>query len=199
MSATLAHGAAPPEAADVETTVATTVVDREEEEEEQKVAKNAKEEIVAELAADDTADMSDEDTVVAEEVPPSGEDSRPEAEPGKEEVARREAATRVRQSAALPPGLRERLATLVEAGGQVGGDGQALVSIDEAIRAVAESLPGFVRLRSDDVARPEHPSGEAFFSGRSAEEITDQQAEEMARGQLARSGLLRGQRVRVAD
>ena len=101
-------------------------------------------------------------------------------------------------SAALPPGLRERLAALVESGGQVGGEGQTLVSIDEAIRAVAESLPSAARL-GGEVARPEHPGGESFFSGRTAEEITDQQAEEIAREQLARSGLLRGQRVRFAE
>jgi hypothetical protein len=74
-----------------------------------------------------------------------------------------------------------------------------VISIDEAIRAVAESLPSSVRLNGGEVARPEHPSGESFFSGRTAEEMTDQQAEEVARGQLARSGLLRGQRVRVAQ
>jgi hypothetical protein len=88
---------------------------------------------------------------------------------------------------------------LVESGGQIGGEGQALVSLDEAIRAVAESLPSVLGIGGGEVARPEHPSGESFFSGRSEHEITDQQAEEIARGQLARSGLLRGQRVRVAQ
>ena len=155
---------------------------------------------------DDTSDVGEEDTVIAEEVPPSGEDLRPRrAGAARKRVARREAATGVsakrtcQANCGSAAGARERLATLVEAGGQVGCDGQMLVSIDEAIRAVAESLPGSVRLAQRDVARPEHPGGESFFSGRSAEEITDQQAEEIARGQLARSGLLRGQRVRVAD
>jgi hypothetical protein len=50
----------------------------------------------------------------------------------------------------------------------------------------------------EEVARVEHPEGEVFFRG-SAEEISDAEAEEIARGQLARSGLLRGQRVRVAE
>ena len=192
MSATTALGAAPPLAAGEETAALTAVVDRQEEE--QKVTEATEE--VAET--DDTTDVSEEDTVVAEEVPPSGEDLRPIAEQANDQ-ARRAAAERVRGSAALPPGLRERLAALVESGGQVGGEGQALVSIDEAIRAVAESLPSSLRIGGGDVSRPEHPSGESFFSGRTAEEMTDQQAEEIARGQLARSGLLRGQRVRVAQ
>jgi hypothetical protein len=37
-----------------------------------------------------------------------------------------------------------------------------------------------------------------FFRG-SAADLTDAEAEEIARRQLERSGLLRGQRVRVAD
>jgi hypothetical protein len=188
MSATTALGAAPPLAAEEETAAATPLVDRQEE---QKVAKDAKADAPA-VEADETTDVSEDDTVVAEEVPPSGEDLRQQAE------ARQAAAQRVRQSASLPPGLRERLAALVENGGQL-AEGQALVSIDAAIRAIAESLPSWLQLGGGDVHRPEHPGGDSFFSGRSAEEITDQQAEEIARGQLARSGLLRGQRVRVAQ
>jgi hypothetical protein len=46
------------------------------------------------------------------------------------------------------------------------------------------------------VERAEHPGGEAFFSG---EGTSDAEAEEVARQQLLRSGLLRGQRVRVGD
>jgi hypothetical protein len=46
--------------------------------------------------------------------------------------------------------------------------------------------------------RAEHPSGEVFFSGE-AGNLSDAEAEEMARQQLARCGLLRGQRVRVGD
>ena len=181
MSATTALSAAPPLAAGEEMTAATAVVERQEEE--QKVTEETKKEAAGEVEADETTDVSDDDTVVAEEVPPSGEDLRPIAEQAHEQ-ARQAAAQRVRQSGALPPGLRERLAALVASGGQVGGDGQALVSIDEAIRAVAESLPSSLRI-GGEMNRPEHPGGESFFSGRSAEEITDQQAEEIARGQLA--------------
>ena len=196
MSATTALGTAPPEAA-AELAAAANQMPQSGED----VRSHAERgnEIAVEVDADDTIDATEEETVIADEVPASGEDSRPAARPGKEEVTRREAATRVRQSVALPPGLRERLAALVESGGQVVGEGQTLISIDEAVRAVAETLPSTVRLGGSEVAQSEHPSGESFFSGRTAEEMTDQQAEELARGQLARSGLLRGQRVRVAQ
>jgi len=50
----------------------------------------------------------------------------------------------------------------------------------------------------EGVTRRQHPAGEVFFRGE-AEQITDAEAEEVARRQLERSGLLRGQRVRVAD
>ena len=48
------------------------------------------------------------------------------------------------------------------------------------------------------VGRAEHPAGEVFFRG-NVEEVTESEAEEIARRQLARSGLLRGQKVRVED
>jgi hypothetical protein len=193
MSATTALVAAPPEAAAEEVR-----------EEEQKVAEAAKERMEQDRTDEteqETTDVSDDDTVVAvesvaEQVPP---ESRNATEGVPYSAEREKAANRVRQTAALPPGMRERLALLVESGGQVGGEGETLVSLDDAIRAVAESLPNSLRIGGGDVSRPEHPSGDAFFSGRTESEITDQQAEELARGQLARSGLLRGQRVRVAQ
>jgi hypothetical protein len=222
MSATTALGAAPPEAAGEETAVvdrreeAQKVTEETEKREEQKVAKDAEEEaavveaaaqeVAAEDEADDT-DVSEEETVIAEEAlealtPALSQGEREESaqqEAERQESARREAATRVRQSAGLPPGMRERLAAIVESGGQVASDGTPLVSIEQAIQAVSEALPDSLRLNVSQLARPEHPSGEAFFSGRTAEELTDQQAEEIARGQLARSGFARGQRVRVGD
>jgi len=59
------------------------------------------------------------------------------------------------------------------------------------LKAVEESLPEFLREKRGEAARSEHPAGEVFFRG-NAEEITDEQAEEIARRQLERSGLLRG-------
>jgi hypothetical protein len=61
-----------------------------------------------------------------------------------------------------------------------------------------EALKDVLGREREEAVRAEHPEGEVFFGG-NAEEIAEVEAEEMARGQLARSGLLRGQRVRVAD
>jgi len=52
------------------------------------------------------------------------------------------------------------------------------------------------RIEVASVERAEHPAGESFFSG---EGLSDAEAEDIARQQLLRSGLLRGQRVRVGD
>jgi hypothetical protein len=66
------------------------------------------------------------------------------------------------------------------------------------VRAVEEALPEFLRPDRGEKLRAEHPAGEAYFLG-DPTELSDAEAEEIARGQLARSGLLRGQRVRVAE
>jgi hypothetical protein len=98
---------------------------------------------------------------------------------------------RIRGSA-LPPALRERLATVVEAGQSPGLD------VAACLEALEEALPDFLRANRDGVSRPAHPIGEAFFRGGEGE-LTDAEAEAVAQRQLARSGLLRGQRVKVAD
>jgi hypothetical protein len=97
---------------------------------------------------------------------------------------------RIRLSKA-PAAVKERFAELAEAANNA-------ATVEACLKAVEESLPEFLREKGEEVAREKHPAGEVFFRG-NAEEITEEQAEEVARTQLARSGLLRGQRVRVAD
>src|SRR5262245_40000274 len=97
---------------------------------------------------------------------------------------------RIRLSKA-PAGVKERFVELAE----TANNG---ATVEACLKAVEESLPEFLRENRAEAARGEHPAGEVFFRG-NAEEITEEQAEEVARAQLARSGLLRGQRVRVAD
>ena len=104
--------------------------------------------------------------------------------------ARQGLAERIRQSEALPAGLRARLAELVLADDGAAGE--------QAIRAVEAALPLALRSSIGEVARPAHPGGETFFRG-DADAVSEQAAEALARGQLARSGMLRGQRARVAD
>ncbi len=97
---------------------------------------------------------------------------------------------RIRMSKA-PTAVKERFAELAEAANNA-------ATVEACLQAVEEALPEFLSASREDAARKDHPAGEVFFRG-NAEEITDEQAEELARAQLARSGLLRGQRVRVAD
>lgn len=107
-------------------------------------------------------------------------------------VHRQEAASRVRESTVLSPGIRERMAAVVESTGELARDGRTLVSLDDAMRALDEALPGALRLSTSDVQRPEHPAGGAFFRTTPAGEMSDDEANEIARGQLARSVITGG-------
>jgi hypothetical protein len=107
--------------------------------------------------------------------------------PPARQVERETTAERIRQSELLPVGLRTRLAELVLAEGSA--------AAEQAVRAVEASLPGALRIAAGDVARPEHPGGDVFFYG-DADELSEQAAEALARDQLSRSGMLRGQRAR---
>lgn len=124
--------------------------------------------------------------------------SPPEIAPAFSQAERDEAAARIRAGAMLPPALRDCLARVVAASAETAADGTVRVPLDAAIRAVAEALPEFLRREPSQPLRPEHPGGEAFFHGDPAE-LSDADAEAIARAQLARSGLLRGQKVRVAE
>jgi hypothetical protein len=108
------------------------------------------------------------------------------------------AAERIRSSALLPPAIRDCLARVVQHSGEASPGGPTRVPVDELVRAVEEAVPDFLRVDRVRATSLAHPAGDAFFSG-DPSALSDQQAEEIARGQLARSGLLRGQRVRVAD
>jgi hypothetical protein len=162
---------------------------------------------VAEIAEEETAASEEEvDTELAEEALTPALSQRERERNATEGVPysadrldRQAAAARVRESTVLSPGIRERMAAVVEATGELARDGRTLVSLDEAMRALDEALPGAIRLGAGDVQRPEHPAGGAFFRTTPAGEMSDDEANDIARGQLARSGLLRGQRARVAQ
>ncbi|HEX5103955.1 MAG TPA: hypothetical protein VFV87_09110 [Pirellulaceae bacterium] len=152
---------------------------------------------IAEAAAADTEPQS-EDEASPEEARPvdaGAEQGRPDqvrpaqAPPtdASADAARQRLAERIAASPTLPPGLRTRLAEVAAAGG----------GLEQAVLAVEQGLPGVLRVAHREASRTEHPAGEVFFHG-DAGAISDQQAETIAQGQLARSGLLRGQRVRVA-
>jgi len=141
----------------------------------------------------ETAEVAEERGQTTEDRGPaeSGQTLTPALSQGERETPGRVLlAERIRQSEALPAGLRARLAELVLA--EDGAAGEL------AIRAVEAALPLALRSSIGEVARPAHPGGETFFRG-DADAVSDQAAEALARGQLARSGMLRGQRARVAD
>jgi hypothetical protein len=155
-------------------------------------------ELAAEAATEVEAAVALSETppaVVDEPAPAAGNDG--ETERRSDEAERQQAAARIRTSALLPPAIRDCLARVVEASGDAAG-GQTRVPVDELVRAVEEAVPDFLRVDRRRTAAAAHPAGDAFFSGDLAG-LSDREAEEIARGQLARSGLLRGQRVRVAD
>jgi len=115
--------------------------------------------------------------------------------PALSQEEREKVAEKVRAARGLPPALRECLAKVTLAHAESGADGTVRVPIEAAMRAMEEALPEFLRRGSAPAERPEHPAGEVFFHG-DPTELSDAEAEEIARGQLARSGLLRGQRAR---
>jgi len=134
------------------------------------------------------------DAAQAEPAKPAEPSSKPASPPLEaEDAAQRHKSltvARIRLSKA-PAALKERFAMLAEQASDA-------AAVEACLKAVEDSLPEFLTRRPADAARPEHPAGEVFFRG-SSEEITDAQAEEIAQRQLAHCGLLRGQRVRVAD
>ena len=68
----------------------------------------------------------------------------------------------------------------------------------EATNETESIVPEVSENERREAVRVEHPEGQGFFRG-SVEEMSDAEAEEIARGQLARSGLLKGQRVRAGS
>jgi hypothetical protein len=95
----------------------------------------------------------------------------------------------VAQSPHLPPGLAARLSEVIAAGG----------SLHEVVTAIEEALPAAALVTSlaasaPSISQPAHPAGDAFFHGDGAAQA-DERAATLAREQLARSGMLRGQRV----
>src|SRR5262245_48219408 len=151
-------------------------------------------------AAPNTAEITNNGADAAQIAPDVANDAAPiladsvnsEVVDAEEAEHRHKALTvaRIRLSSA-PAAVKERFAELAEAANNA-------ATVEACLKAVEESLPEFLRDNRAEAARGEHPAGEVFFRG-NTEEITEEQAEEVARAQLARSGLLRGQRVRVAD
>ncbi|WP_425616260.1 hypothetical protein NA78x_006203 [Anatilimnocola sp. NA78] len=90
----------------------------------------------------------------------------------------------------LPPGVRQRLTSLVEQAANLNADGDPLLSTRQVLELLAQGLPPVLRREATTtVSQPVHPAGDAFFQVHS-DELSDQQAEQIARTQLQRAGLL---------
>lgn len=100
-------------------------------------------------------------------------------------------ADQIRHQQALPRGLRELLANLaIEQGESTGG--KLLLPIDATLSAMRSAVPRAFLLSTEDLDYPEHHAGEKFFSGKVAsDELTDDEADQIARAQLERTGFRR--------
>lgn len=97
----------------------------------------------------------------------------------------------VRTARELPPGVRERLRVLVQQTPTLDATGEPLLATRQVLDLLAQGLPPVLRAEPTAATqRPAHPAGDAFFAV-NGDELSDQQADEIARTQLARAGLLR--------
>jgi hypothetical protein len=94
---------------------------------------------------------------------------------------------RIGKSNSLSRGLRDRLTALLD--GDIPAakdDSQPLIPATDVLALLEEAIPPQLRLDANSLAQPEHPAGEAFFTG-DPNQMTDDQAERIAREQLSRS------------
>ncbi len=153
--------------------------------------------VVPESAAEAPADAA---MVIAPSIPATDPPAEvaAEAEPGRATGPsyalpdRREAVVEsVHTAREVPPGLRERLSLLVQQAPTLDATGEPLLATRHVLDLLAQGLPPVLRTQPPTAPqRPPHPAGDAFFAT-SSDELSDQQADEIARTQLARAGLLR--------
>jgi hypothetical protein len=98
--------------------------------------------------------------------------------------------TAVQNARELPPGVRQRLQGLVEQAVTLDVSGEPLLATRQVLDLLAQGLPPVLRHdAAGEIERPAHPEGDAFFAV-AGEDLNDQQAEQIARQQLQRAGLL---------
>jgi hypothetical protein len=115
---------------------------------------------------------------------------QPAAEPAAESPQRNAVMAAVRSANQLPPGVRERLSSLVQQTASLDATGEPLLPTRQVLDILAQGLPTVVRSHEPAaVSRLQHPLGSSFFEPQS-DELSDQQAEQIARGQLQRAGWL---------
>lgn len=129
------------------------------------------------------------DSLLSAEPPPRSPASERSAPPSVVDQ-RLAVATTVRSSVDLPPGVRDRLTSLVEQTAALDATGEPLLPARQVLDMLAQGLPTLLRRETTPaVSRLAHPTGDAFFQ-HAGDDLSDQQAEQIARGQLQRAGLL---------
>ncbi|MFN0018839.1 MAG: hypothetical protein ACKVP0_11315 [Pirellulaceae bacterium] len=94
---------------------------------------------------------------------------------------------RIGKSSSLSRGMRDRLTALLD--GEIpamASDPQPLIRANDVLALLEEAIPPQLQLDANSLAQPEHPAGEAFFTG-DANQMTDDQAERIASEQISRS------------
>lgn len=130
---------------------------------------------VASLGDPDLVEAADEATLS-----PAGETDELAA------AERHKLRERILQSGNLSRGMRDRLAALLEGESPAASDSQPLIRAADALALLEEAIPPQLRLDASLLAQPEHPAGDVFFTG-DVNQMTDDQAERIAREQLSRS------------
>lgn len=146
--------------------------------------------VLDESHSSDPADNSAESAeTVAEAEPTTAEESPiiPPADPLAQ--ARESLLRRVTESSALPRGIRGRLASALGQVALVQHEGQLLAPVDALLGVLEAWAPEALRVDPRSLQRPDHPEGDAFFTG-DPSALSDEQAERIARRQLQRSGYL---------
>jgi len=91
------------------------------------------------------------------------------------------------KSSSLSRGMRDRLTALIDGESPAATtDSQPLIRASDVLALLEEAIPPQLRLDANSLAQPEHPAGEAFFTG-DVNQMTDDQAERIAREQISRS------------
>lgn len=125
---------------------------------------------------------------------PAAQDPSADEDAGAEPAALALAARQIVEHPHLPSSVRQALAELVARRGQL-HQGNVQLPVTDLVPVLVQALPVFLRRDAEQLGVAEHPAGDVFFEGL-AGELSEAQAERLARAQLAASGLLRGQSAR---
>lgn len=85
--------------------------------------------------------------------------------------------------------MQQRLSHALQTSPVVASGDQLLLPAETLLAIVEDWAPEALRIDPRNLHRPEHPGGDGFFTG-DPRQVSDEQAERIARQQLERSGYL---------